>query len=154
MCRVLFFVYGLTAYGAFFATILYMIGFVGDFAVPKGINDGATGSVAAAILINVGLVLAFAVQHTIMARPAFKRWWTAHCVPKPVERSTFVLAASLVLAATFWFWRPLPATLWHIDSALGQAVLYGLFALGWALVFYASFLINHFDLFGLRLVFL
>ena len=154
MKKVLFLAYGVVAYFAFFGTILYMIGFVGSFAVPKGINDGEPGSAVVAVLLNLALVLAFAVQHTIMARPAFKRWWTRHCVPKPVERSTFVLVSSLILVATFWLWRPIPGTVWQVESAAGQAVLYGLFALGWGLVFYSSFLINHFDLFGLRQVFL
>jgi len=145
--------YGVVAYLAFFATILYMIGFVGGFLVPKGIDDGIPGSPALAVLLNLALVLAFAVQHTIMARPAFKRWWTQY-VPKPVERSTFVLASSAVLAATFWLWRPIEGTVWSVESAAGTFVLHGLFALGWFLVFYSSFLINHFDLFGLRQVFL
>ena len=154
MKKLIFLAYGVVAYFAFFATILYMIGFMGNFGVPKGINDGETGPLGLAMAINLGLVLAFGVQHTIMARPAFKRWWTAHCIPKPVERSTFVLVASAILAATFWLWRPIPGTVWSVESAAGQAVLYGLFAAGWGLVFYSSILINHFDLFGLRQVFL
>lgn len=145
--------YGVVAYLAFFATILYMIGFVGGFLVPKDIDDGTPGPLGTAVLVNLALVLAFAVQHTIMARPAFKRWWTQF-VPKPVERSTYVIASSVILALTFWLWRPIPGTVWSVESEAGRAVLYGLFALGWFLVFYSSFLINHFDLFGLRQVFL
>jgi len=144
MKKMVFLAYGVVAYFAFFATILYMIGFMGGFGVPKAINDGETGPLGLAIAINLGLVLAFAVQHTIMARPAFKRWWTAHCIPKPVERSTFVLVASAILAATFWLWRPIAGTVWSVESTAGQAIIYGLFATGWALVFGSSFLINHF----------
>jgi len=145
--------YGVVAYMAFFGTILYMIGFVADRWVPKGINDGLTGPVGLAVAINLALVLSFGVQHTIMARPAFKRWWTQF-VPKAVERSTFVLASSAILAATFWLWRPIPGTVWQVENSLGQMAIYGFFALGWFLVFFSSFLINHFDLFGLRQVFL
>jgi protein-S-isoprenylcysteine O-methyltransferase Ste14 len=154
MKKSIFLAYGVVAYLAFFATILYMIGFTGGFLVPKHIDDGTPGPVGMAVLINIGLVLAFAIQHTIMARPAFKAWWTRHCIPKPVERSTFVLVASVILALTFWQWRPIGGTVWTVESVAGQAVLYTLFAAGWVLVFYASFLINHFDLFGLRQVFL
>ncbi|MBX3180674.1 MAG: isoprenylcysteine carboxylmethyltransferase family protein [Candidatus Hydrogenedentes bacterium] len=154
MKKTIFMAYGVVAYLAFFATILYMIGFVGGFGVPKDINDGAAAPLGTAIAINLALVLAFAVQHTIMARPAFKRWWTRHYMPKPVERSTFVLVASAILALTFWQWRPIHGEVWRVDAAIGQGALYVLFALGWGLVFYSSFLINHFDLFGLRQVFL
>jgi protein-S-isoprenylcysteine O-methyltransferase Ste14 len=145
--------YGVVAYLGFFASILYMIGFVGGFLVPKDIDDGTAGPLGMAILVNVCLVLAFAVQHTVMARPSFKRWWTQY-VPKPVERSTFVLASSAVLAMTFWLWQPIPGAVWNVENPAGWWTLQGLFALGWFLVFYSSFLINHFDLFGLRQVFL
>ena len=146
-------VYGVAAYFAFFGTILYMIGFLGNLWVPKSIDGGTAGSVALAMVVNVSLVLLFAVQHTIMARPAFKRWWTQY-IPKAAERSTFVLVTSAILALMFWQWRPIAGTVWEIDAPLGKAVLWGLFAFGWFLVFYSSFLINHFDLFGLRQVML
>jgi len=145
--------YGVVAYLAFFAAILYMIGFLGGVLVPKGIDDGQPAPLAQAVAVNVLLILAFAVQHTIMARPAFKRWWTQY-VPKPIERSTFVLVASAILLITFWQWRPISGVVWSVEGTAGRAVCYALFALGWALVFYSSFLINHFDLFGLRQVFL
>ena len=145
--------YGMTAYFAFFVTILYMMGFLGNFTVPKDINDGTPAPATQAIAVNLLLILAFAVQHTIMARPAFKRWWTQF-VPKSIERSTFVLIASLILAVIFWQWRPMPGVLWSIENPVGRAVIYTLFMAGWVFVFYSSFLINHFDLFGLRQVFL
>lgn len=153
MSRLIIFLYGTVAYFVFFGTILYMIGFVGGFWVPKSLNSGVVGDPGRAILINVLLVLLFAVQHTIMARPSFKRWWTQF-IPRSIERSTFVLVASLLLILMFWLWQPMAGTVWQVESAFGQYVLYGLFALGWLLVFWSSFLINHFDLFGLRQVYL
>ncbi len=151
MGRIAAVIYGLVAYAAFFVTILYSIGFVSSLGVPKAINDGAVGTAGTAILINVLLLGLFAAQHTIMARPAFKTWWT-RIVPKPIERSTFVLAASGCLLLLFWLWRPLPSPIWHVENAAGRAVLIGISLLGWAIVFYSSFLIDHFDLFGLRQV--
>ena len=115
MGRILCFVYGVVAYVAFLIAILYAIGFVTGFAVPKTIDNGETSSVAASILINVLLLGLFAIQHTIMARPAFKSWWTRF-VPQPIERSTFVLFASLILIFTFWQWRPLPGIVWRIEQ--------------------------------------
>lgn len=147
------FVYGAVCYVVFLVSFVYAIGFVESILVPKAINDGTPVAVPQAILINVLLLGLFAVQHTIMARPGFKKWWTQF-VPKPVERSTFVLAASLLLLLIFWQWRPLPAVVWHVDHPVGWFVLKGLSFAGWALVLYASFLIDHFDLFGLRQVFL
>lgn len=153
MKKTLVFAYGAVAYLAFFAAFLYMIGFIGNILVPKGIDDGPVGPLATAILVNVGLVFAFAVQHTIMARPAFKRWWT-QIVPQAIERSTFVLVTSVLLGVMFWQWRAIEGTAWTVENSVGRGLLYGGFALGWLIVLYASFLINHFDLFGLRQVFL
>ncbi len=153
MKKTLVLTYGAIAYLAFFAAILYMIGFVANIGVPKGIDDGPVGSLWIAIAVNVGLVFAFAVQHTIMARPGFKRWWTQF-MPKPMERSTFVLASSALLGVLYWQWRPIEGIAWSVENAVARGTLYGTYALGWALVFYSSFLINHFDLFGLRQVFL
>ena len=152
MSRAIVFGYGLLAYAAFFVTILYAIGFVGGFVVPKNVDSGAASdSTVLAIVINVVLLGLFAIQHTIMARPRFKRWWTT-IIPKAAERSTFVLATSLLLLMMFWQWRPLPAEVWRVEHIAGRSILWGLFAFGWALVFYSSFVIDHFDLFGLRQV--
>jgi protein-S-isoprenylcysteine O-methyltransferase Ste14 len=151
MHRIGVFVYGVLSYAAFFATFLYAIGFIGGFGVPRSIDSAAEGAPGTAVLVDVLLLAVFALQHSVMARPAFKRWWT-RIVPEPAERSTYVLASSLALLLLFWQWRPMGGVVWHVENALGQAVLYGLFAAGWLTVLVITFLINHFDLFGLRQV--
>ncbi len=128
-------------------------GLVTTLVVPKAINDGAPTATIHAIGINVLLLGLFAIQHTIMARLAFKRWWTAF-VPKPIERSVFVLLTNFILLLMNWQWRPLPDVVWQVESTIGRGVLHVVAAVGWGLVLYATLLINHFDLFGLRQVWL
>lgn len=140
--------YGVVCYVAFFGTFLYAIGFVDGLLVPKHVDSGEPGPLIPTLLINGALLAFFAVQHSLMARPAFKAWWTRF-VPKPVERATYVLAASLALMLLFWQWRPLPQPVWAF-TGLTADLLWGLNALGWATVLTSTFLINHFELFGLR----
>ena len=154
MGRFIGFVYGAVAYVIFLGTFLYAIAFVGDIpVVPKTINTGEPSATTQAVLINVVLLLAFAIQHNVMARPAFKKWWTKF-VPQTVERSTYVLLASLLLALLFWQWRPIGNVIWAVDNPFGVLALTAFFWMGWAVVLISTFLINHFDLFGLRQVYL
>lgn len=153
MGRILALAYGVAAYLLFFGTILYAIGFVTGILVPKTIDTGVMESASAAIVINIMLLSIFAVQHSVMARKPFKRWWTQF-VPTAIERSTYVLLSSLALILVFWQWRPIPAIVWEISAPTLATALLGLSLLGWAIVFLSTFLINHFELFGLRQVIL
>ncbi len=153
MKRNLIFLYGTVSYLLFFAVFLYSIGFIGNFAVPKSMDSPGEGPWLTALLIDLGLLTLFAVQHSVMARPAFKRVLTK-VIPQAAERSTYVLMSSVALAILFWQWRPLGQTIWRVDGSLGSLVLYGGFAFGWALVLAATAVINHFELFGLRQVWL
>src|SRR5829696_441623 len=152
MKRIAAFGYGMACYAVFFATLLYAIGFLGNFGVPKSIDSGREGPAATAIAIDGALLAIFALQHSIMARPWFKRMWT-RIVPEPVERSTYVLFSSLALLLLFWLWRPIGGVVWSFDG-VGAAVILAVYALGLLIVLVSTFLINHFDLFGLRQVWL
>jgi protein-S-isoprenylcysteine O-methyltransferase Ste14 len=151
MSRFIAFLYGLASYVAFFVAILYAIGFLSGLVVPKSIDTGTAGPMAEAFIINLLLMSVFAVQHSVMARQGFKQWWTQF-VPKSVERSTYVLFSSLALILLFWQWRPIPAVVWHIDNPQIAMAMIGLSFVGWLIVLSSTFLINHFELFGLHQV--
>jgi len=150
--RVSIFAYGVICYAVFFATFLYALGFIGNFAVPRTLDGLPAMDFTTALLIDLGLLGLFAVQHSVMARPAFKRWFT-RWVAESAERSTYVLLSSLALIAMFAWWQPLGGQVWNVTSPLRE-MLWGGFAFGWLLVLFSTFLINHFDLFGLRQVWL
>jgi protein-S-isoprenylcysteine O-methyltransferase Ste14 len=149
MKKFLSLLYGVASYLLFLFTILYAIGFVGNVVVPKTIDGKSESSLMGSIFTDACLLLVFALQHSIMARPAFKRWWT-RIIPEHLERSTYVLLASICLLAVMWFWQPIGGVLWSTENPTARYFLLMIYLIGWAIVFASTFLINHFDLFGLR----
>lgn len=151
--RIIGFIYGILCYAAFVASFLYAIGFVGNLAVPKSIDSAPSAPVIAALPGNLVLLGLFALQHSLMARPAFKAWWT-RMIPRALERSTFVLVSSLLLGLLFWQWQAMPDVIWRVESASGRGALHALFWLGWLLALWSTFMLSHCELFGLRQVWL
>lgn len=151
MARLSALLYGAVCYAVFLVTFLYAIGFVAGLGVPKHIDSGVGDGMVRALLVNLALLMLFAVQHSGMARPGFKRWWTRF-VPEAIERSTYVLLTSVALILLFRFWQPLPQVIWNVGNPAARIVLYALSALGWLLVLTGTFVISHFDLFGLKQV--
>ncbi|MDH5518136.1 MAG: NnrU family protein [Gammaproteobacteria bacterium] len=145
--------YGVIAYSLFFVVFNYAILFIGNILVSPSLDTLAPVNLTEALLIDIGLLAVFALQHSIMARPAFKRLWT-QIIPEPAERSTYVLASTIILAAIVYYWQPLGGVIWQITDPTLVAITYGLFTIGWAILFLATFQLNHFDLFGLRQVWL
>lgn len=154
MARGLYLLFALLAYAIFFATFLYLIGFVGNLpGPPRTVDRGPESAVATALVVNVALIALFGLQHSVMARRGFKQAWT-RIVPEPIERSVYVLIASLTLILLFALWRPIPAEVWRVENAAGAGFLWALFGAGWLIVLLSTFLINHFELFGLQQVYL
>ncbi|MFL5809538.1 MAG: methanethiol S-methyltransferase [Flavisolibacter sp.] len=153
MKKIFSLLFGVISYLAFFGTILYAIGFVGNTVVPKSIDGKADTPIVLAVIVNAALLLLFALQHSIMARPGFKRWWT-RIIPSHLERSSYVLLASLCLVLLMWQWQPIGGVVWSVDNETAKAILLIAYLTGWVMVFLSTFLINHFDLFGLRQVWL
>lgn len=147
------FVYGLLAHLGFLIVLFYLIGFLANIGVPKSIDSGPIDPFGQALVINLAILALFAIQHSVMARPAFKQWWTT-IIPRHIERSTYVMISNLIFILLFWQWRPMPDLIWNVEHSVGSMVLWGLFGLGWLVLVLSSFMINHFDLFGTRQVFL
>lgn len=153
MTRTIYFAFSAFSYALFFATFLYLIAFVGDFPIAsRTVERGGQSPLLEALAINFALIAVFGIQHSVMARAGFKRAWM-RIVPPPIERSTYVMVASLALILLFVFWRPIPGNVWLVENPLGTGILWGLFASGWGIVLLSTFLLNHFELFGLQQVY-
>jgi protein-S-isoprenylcysteine O-methyltransferase Ste14 len=152
MKNLLIFIYGVVAYVIFLGAFLYAIGFLGDFIVPKSINSGDETSMINSFIINALLLSIFAIQHSVMARPAFKKVWIK-IIPKPMERSTFVLLSSLALVLIYWKWQPITQNVWSIENETASLIIYILYFIGWGIVLLSTFMINHFELFGLEQIY-
>jgi len=153
MGRIISFLYGVIAHAGFLVILLYLIGFLGNFLVPKSIDSGQVGPVGQALIINLILLGIFGIQHSVMARSGFKQWWT-RIVPQHIERSTYVMISNLLVVLLLWQWQPMVGVVWNVEHPVGTAIFWGLFGLGWLVLVLASFMINHFDLFGTRQVYL
>ena len=153
MNKLLVSLYGIVSYIVFFLSFLYAIGFVGNLLVPKSIDSGEVSAIVPSLIINIVLLSLFAVPHSVMARPAFKQWFTRF-IPEVIERSTYVLVSSLLLFLLYALWQPMPDIIWNVESAIGSMILTGIFWLGWLVVLLSTFMVNHFDLFGLRQVYI
>lgn len=153
MKRFIFFAYGILAYAIGMGSLLYAAGWLGGFGVPRTIDAQREGSLGAALVINLAVLAVFLVQHSVMARPAFKRWWTRF-VPQPIERSTYVLFSGIAMGLLMWLWQPMGGTVWSVEGPIARGLVYAFYACGWLLLVAATFMINHFDLFGLRQVWL
>lgn len=149
MMRIAVMLYGVVSYFLFFAVFLYFIAFIGEFYVPKHLSSEAVESVGSALLVNIGLFLFWGIQHSVMARDWFKEAINK-AIPHHVERSTYVFVSSIVLALFMYFWQPIEGVIWQVDNPILQTTIWGLFALGWVVIFVSTFLTDHFDLFGLR----
>jgi protein-S-isoprenylcysteine O-methyltransferase Ste14 len=153
MKRILVFAYGVTSYVICLGAFFYLAGFLGNLLVPRSMDAAPVGPLGEALLVNTLLLGAFALQHSVMARPRFKAWWTRF-VPTPAERSTYVMFTNLALILLFWQWRPMGGVIWDVQDPTGRVLLHALYVIGWLIVLGTTFLINHFDLFGLRQVWL
>jgi protein-S-isoprenylcysteine O-methyltransferase Ste14 len=145
-------IYGIVAYACALGALLYLVGFVGNLVVPKSIDSGTTGALVPSLIVDTALIGLFAIQHSVMARQGFKRWWT-RIVPPPVERSTYLVFTGLALLILYWQWRPIPTPVWTVESSAAAGVVDGIFWLGWVVLVASTFMLNHFEMFGLSQVF-
>ena len=153
MGKIISFLYGVISHVLFLLVFMYMVAFLGNFIVPKSIDSGAVGAFGLALIVNILLLALFTIPHTIMARPGFKQWWTT-IVPNHIERSTYVMISNLLMILLMWQWQPMVGVVWSVENPVGALILWSLFGIGWVSIVISSFMINHFDLFGTRQVYL